>query len=173
MRTLIFVAIAICLTIVPADAAQTVIPVEQFRSIELRHGGDVVVRHGSAQRVTILEGSSQYSRVRLAVGQRLTIDNCNPDCPRGYRLRMEIITPELLAVSVSHGGALRTLGAFPVQAAIQADVEQGGTIDIRSVAANAVVASVDSGGKIFTQPRQTLTAAVRSGGGITYWEMRA
>jgi len=167
MRTLIFVAIAVLLTTL-AGAAQTVIPVGQFRSIELRHGGDVVVRHGSTPRVTILNGNSQYTRVRLA-GERLVIDNCNPDCPRDYRLRMEIMTPEISAVSVSHGGTVRTLGAFPVQAAIEADVEQGGTIDIRSIAANAVDASVDSGGRIFTHPRQMLAATVESGGGITYW----
>ncbi|HEU4889045.1 MAG TPA: hypothetical protein VFV49_14265, partial [Thermoanaerobaculia bacterium] len=80
-----------------SGAAQTDIPVQQFRSIELHHGGTVIVRHGPAQRVTIRTGDLRSTRVRLATGQRLVIENCNPDCPRNYRLQMEIITPELSA----------------------------------------------------------------------------
>ena len=73
------------------------------------------------------------------------------------------------SISVSNGGTLQSLGAFPAQAAIKAHVEQGGRIDIRSIVADTVDASVYSGGGIFTNPRKTLTAAVTSGGAITYW----
>lgn len=166
MRTLRFLAVAVLTT--TTLTAQTVIPVARFQSIELHDGGEVIVRHGTTQRVTILSGNARSTRVR-ADGERLVIDNCRPDCPRDYHLRMEIITPGISALSVSDGGILRSAGAFPVQAAISAAVEQGGTLDIRSMAADAVTASVDSGGRIFTHPRQTLTAAIESGGVITYW----
>jgi hypothetical protein len=170
MRTRRFLAIAVLSTIALASsgAAQTVIPVGHFRSVELHDGGDVIVRHGQTQRVTILGGNLRSTRVRL-VGQRLVIEHCKPDCPGNDQFQIEIITPELSAVSVSDGGTVRSVGAFPVQAAIEAGVEQGGTIDIRSIAADAVAASVDSGGRIFTKPRGTLSATIASGGVITYW----
>ncbi len=150
-------------------AAQTVIPVEPFRSVELRHGGSVTVRHGSAQRVTIVAGDAQCTRIRVDHEQRLVIDNHAVGCRRHQRVQIEVITPELTAVAVSNGGHLQSAGAFPAQATIEADVEQGGRIDIRSIAADAVEASVYSGGGIFTTPRKTLAATVTSGGGITYW----
>jgi len=144
-------------------AAQTVIPVGQFRSVELRNGCTAIVRHGPAQRVTILAGSLGSPGVRIMDGERLVIDDCSRGC------QIEIVTPSLSAVSVANGGTLQTLGVFPAQAAIRAEVEQGGTIDIRSMAPAAVDASVHSGGRIFTNPRETLTGTVTSGGGITYW----
>jgi hypothetical protein len=84
-------------------------------------------------------------------------------------MEIEVITPAISAISVANGGRMQTLGAFPLQAAIEARVEQGGVLDIRSIAAEDVDASVYSGGGIFTTPRKTLTAAVESGGAITYW----
>jgi hypothetical protein len=140
-----------------------------FRSVELHDGGNVIVRHGQTQRVTILMGDARYTRVRLAGGQRLVIEKCQPECPSRYQHQVEVITPEISAISVSNGGTVQSVGAFPVQASIAAAVEQGGTIDIRSIHADAVDASVDSGGRIFTTPRETLAATIVSGGGITYW----
>jgi hypothetical protein len=135
----------------------------------LHDGGNVIVRHGPAQRVTILMGDSRYTRIRVAGGQRLVIEKCQPDCPSGYQHRIEVITPEISSVMVSNGGTVQSAGAFPAQAAITAVVEQGGTVDIRSIPADAVDASIDSGGRIFTTPREVLAATIVSGGGITYW----
>jgi hypothetical protein len=70
---------------------------------------------------------------------------------------------------MAHGGSLQTLGAFPDQQSIEAHVEQGGTIDIRSLAAGRVVASVYSGGRIFTNPGKVLDATVEWGGIVMYW----
>ncbi len=150
-----------------SGAAQTVVPVGPFRSVELSHGGHVILRHGPVQRVTILTGDAQSTGVRVEK-QRL-IDNCKPACPRGYRLQIEVVTPEISAVAVSNGGTLQSAGAFPAQASIDAAVEQGGRIDIRSIPAGTVNASVYSGGGIFTTPRQSLTAAIESGGAVKYW----
>jgi hypothetical protein len=169
MARLLTIAVLSTIALVSSGAAQTVIPVGYFRSVELHDGGDVILRHGPAQRVTLLAGSLQCTEVRLGKGQRLVIENGKRRCPRHDRLRMEVITPELSAVAVSNGGTVKSVGAFPVQAAIEASVEQGGTIDIRSLAADAVDASVDSGGRIFTTPRETLAASIESGGIIRYW----
>lgn len=173
MRTLRLLAITTLSTTAlafPASlAAQTVIPLGQFRSVELHDGGDVIVRHGPTQRVTILTGSLRSTGVRIMDGQRLVIDNCRRECPPHDQLQIEVVTPAISAVSVSNGGTLQSLGTFPAQAVISAGVEQGGTIDIRSMAAAAVDASVHSGGRIFTNPLETLVGTITSGGGITYW----
>lgn len=159
----------IALTLVSFGATATVIPVGEFRSVELNHGGHVIVRHGAVQRVSMIEGDLQCTRVRLGNGQRLVIESSGRECRRGYKLQIEVVTPHIAAVSVSNGGRVQTLGAFSGQALIEAAVEQGGTIDIRSIAADTVDASVYSGGTIFTKARKTLAATVESGGVITYW----
>lgn len=171
MRALRLLAASVLSTMIlaPLVAAQTVIPVERFRSVELQNGGRVTVRHGATQRVTILKGNPRTTRIRVAEGQRLVIENCKPDCRHTDRMEIEVITPAIAALSVSNGGTVQSAGAFPAQAAIKAAVEQGGAVDIRSISADSVDAAVDSGGRIFTAPRATLTAAVASGGIITYW----
>ncbi len=163
------VAMLPAIAVATSMAAQAVVPVARFRSVELHRGrGTVLIRHGQTQRVTIVDGDPRFTRVG-ATGGRLVIENCKPDCPRNYRSRVEVITPELAAVSISSGGIVQNVGAFPVQAAIEVRVDNGGTLDVRSMAADAVEASVDSGGRILTRPRQTLTATIHSGGNITYW----
>ena len=168
MRTRILLTIAM-LTIALSGTADIEIPVGHFESIELHNGGHVIIRQGATQSVTLVSGDPDA--VDIAVrGQRLVIQNHGSHRRRhNERLEVEIVTPELTAVSVSNGGTLETAGEFPAQSKIAASVEQGGTVDIRTVPADAVVASVDSGGGIFIHARQTLTASVRSGGAIRYW----
>ena len=162
MRALRLLVVALALPV----AGQTVIPVGQFQSVELRHGGHVIVREGPVQRVTMLSGDPRYTDVALE-GNRLVISN-RGGCPRDYRLEVEVVTPGLTAIAVSNGGTMQTTGAFS-QDKIDASVEQGGRLDIRSIAADAVVATVYSGGGILTNPRKTLDATITSGGSITYW----
>jgi hypothetical protein len=170
MRTLTLLTIAfLSTTALSQTNIQTDMPVGPFQSVELRHGGHVTLRHGPVQRVTLLSGDPQITRARIEDGQRLVIQKCAAKCPRGYRMEVEVVTPSLSAVAVSNGGLLQTAGDFPAQAAIEANVEQGGAVDIRSIAVDAVDAEVYSGGRIFTNARQTLTATVESGGAITYW----
>ena len=150
--------------------AATVIPVGEFRSVALSHGGHVVVRHGAVQRVSVVSGDPRCTRVRLGDHQELIIDNSGKKaCSRHEHPRLEVVTPRLSSVSVSNGGTVQTAGAFPAQASIDVAVEQGGTIDVRSLPADRVDASVYSGGGIFTTSRKTLVASVESGGFITYW----
>lgn len=156
------------LVAVAFSAAAAVIPVSEFQSIALSDGGHVTVRYGAIQRVTLIKGDLQYTRVRVE-GQRLLIGDTGRECPRGYRLEVEVVTPHVSRVSVSNGGSVRVLGAFPAQASIAAAVEQGGMVDVRSIAADSVTASVSSGGRIYTTARKALKANVASGGVITYW----
>jgi regulator of protease activity HflC (stomatin/prohibitin superfamily) len=146
-----------------------VLPVGEFQAVEAHNGAHVVIRYGAAQRVSVIEGDPRCTAVSVAAGARLVINNKPHDCQRDERALIEVVTPRLPAVSVSNGGMLRTLGTFPAQASLEVAVEQGGTLDVRSIVADRVVASVYSGGRIFTNARQTLDAKVDSGGVVTYW----
>ncbi|HKS25718.1 MAG TPA: DUF2807 domain-containing protein [Thermoanaerobaculia bacterium] len=145
-----------------------VLPVGEFQAVEAHNGAHVVIRYGTAQRVSVIEGDPRCTTVSVGAGARLVINN-ERHCQRDERALIEIVTPRLPAVSVSNGGMLRTLGTFPAQASIEVAVQQGGTLDVRSIVADRVVASVYSGGRIFTNARQTLDAKVDSGGVVTYW----
>ena len=153
---------------VPVIAAENV-AVPAFRSVELRGGGDVSLRAGPVQRVTIIEGSTQVSRIYVARHGELRIDACNNRCPRNYRLRIDIQSPRVPDVAIAGGGAIRALGGFRPQREVAAAVDGGGAIDLRSIEAGHVTAAVNGGGVISVRPRSQLTAAVNGGGDIRYW----
>ena len=153
---------------VSSSVAATAIPVGSFDSIALSDGGRVVVRYGPVQRVSMIQGDPSYTRVRVD-DERLVIESSDGRCPRGYRLEIEVVTPRLTALSVSNGGTVQTAGAFPGVGSLSLAVENGGTVDARSIVADRVNAAVDQGGRIFTTARDSLRAAVDSGGVITYW----
>jgi hypothetical protein len=173
MRTLHLLAVTLLSTLALAMAApasaQTVVPLAPFRSVELRDGGKAILHHGPVQRVTLLKGSPDYTLVTIAGGDRLVIDKCRNDCPRGYELEIEIVTPGIAGISIAHGGTIASRGNFPRQAEIRVAVSNGGTIDVRSMTVDSVNASVDQGGRIFTKPQSAMSASVRQGGIITYW----
>lgn len=139
-----------------------------FRAIDLHGGGEVIVRHAPARQVRFLAGDADHTRIREA-GGRLIIDNCPDRCPHLYRPVIEVTTPEIDALSVNDGGLIRSEGAFPGQAAVDARVNSGGAVDIRTLAAAEVTASVAQGGMIFTRPGRRLDARVEQGGAVTYW----
>jgi putative autotransporter adhesin-like protein len=153
----------------PPVVPQKVVPLTPFSSVELHNGAHAILRNGPTQRVTFLKGSLDYTRVTVADGGRLVIDSCSMDCPRDYDLELEIITPDVARISLEDGGTIQSSGSFPRQAEIRVAVNDGGTIDIRSMSVDSVTASVHSGGRIFTRPQTALSASVVDGGIITYW----
>lgn len=153
---------------VPAIAAE-VIPVPQFGSVQLRGGGEVILRHAPVQRVTIVEGSSQYTRIRMVRDGQLEIDACNARCPRNYDLQVLIESPRVPVVAVSGGGSITAERGFRPQERITAAVSGGGEIDIRAVPVGTVSAAINGGGDIQVQPRSSLAGAVNGGGVIRYW----
>jgi hypothetical protein len=152
----------------PALATE-IVPVPQFRSVELRGGGVVTVVPGPAQRVTILEGSSQFTRVRVGRDGQLRIDTCTEQCPRVYRLRVEIQSPRVPDLAVNGGGLISTTGTFRPQSQLSAAVNGGGKIDARSIEATNVSAAVNGGGDLMVRPRSVLSAAINGGGHVRYW----
>ena len=145
------------------------VEVAPFRSVELRSGGKVVLRNGPTQRVTFLKGSPEDVQVSIASGDELIIEKHKSKSEGRYELEIEVITPELERITVAHGGTIQSRGSFPRQAAIGVTVDNGGTIDIRSMSVGSVTASVVSGGRIFTKPLTAMAASVVQGGNITYW----
>jgi hypothetical protein len=151
----------------PAFAA-TAVPVGHFDSLSLHGGGHVVVKHGPGQSVTLLKGSTQYTKFTIRHGNELEIDACNDDCPRSYDLEIEIVTPELSGAAIEGGGHIEATSGFPSQAEFSAAVDGGGHLDVQTVAANKVSAAVNGGGHIQVNAKRELSAAINGGGSIVY-----
>src|SRR5687767_14433236 len=152
-----------------AQSEPMAVEVAPFRSVELRHGGKAILRHGPTQRVTFLKGSRDCTQISTASGDQLVIEKRKSKGDERCELEIEIITPELDRVTVAQGGTIQSRGTFPRQAEIGVTVDNGGTIDIRSMTAARVTASVVSGGRILAKPLTAMVASVVEGGNITYW----
>jgi len=152
----------------PAFGAE-VVPVPQFHSVQLQGGGVVTVVPGPTERVTIVEGSSQYTRMRVEREGRLRIDTCDVRCPQMYRLRVEIQSPFVPDLAINGGGVIETKGGFRSQSSLSVAINGGGHIDARAVEASSVSAAVHGGGRILVRARSNLSAAVNGGGLVNFW----
>jgi hypothetical protein len=151
----------------PALATES-ISVPAFRSVQLRGGGEVMLRPGPVQRVTIVEGSSGVTRFRVERDGQLRIDVCDGNCPRNYRLRVEVQSPRAPDVAIAGGGLIRAAAGFPAERDLSAAISGGGKIDMLAVSAGSVNAAVHGGGLIVVRPRSSLTVAVNGGGEVRY-----
>jgi Putative auto-transporter adhesin, head GIN domain len=151
-----------------ASAGETV-AVPAFKAVELNDGGHVTVRHGATQRVTLVEGSLQYTRFVMK-DHTLRIESCFVrHCPRDYRIKVEIVTPSVLGLAVNDGGILRAEGAFPEQDSVAAAVSDGGIVDARAIPAKSVAAAVSDGGRVMVNARTNLAVHIEDGGAVTFW----
>lgn len=151
-------------------ATQPGIPLTaSFSSVELRNGGKVNLVHGQSQDVSLLKGDPEQASITIRDDGRLVIDRCPTHCSRNHEFEVTVVTPALTAIGVAEGGTIQSRGEFPPQPEIDVGVNNGGTIDIRSMPVANVTASVYSGGRIFTRPGTALSAKVEQGGNITYW----
>lgn len=159
--------LAVLASLAPAAQAQAPAAAPTFRSIELRGGGTVTVRHGPERRVAVHSGGA--GRAIRYEGDKLVIDRCRQPCPAGHRIKVEVIAPRLAGLAVTDGGLIHLDDGFPTQAEVAAAVSSGGTIDMRRLGATRVTAAVSQGGSIFASAGRELTAAVLDGGIVTYW----
>jgi hypothetical protein len=148
--------------------ASELVPVPSFRSVELRGGGSVVVVPGPRQRVTLVDGSSQYTQLRVQRDGKLQIDTCNWRCPQHYRMTIRIEAPNVPDLAVTGGGSIRTNGGFAPQTQLSAAISGGGRIDASALDARDVSAAVHGGGDISVRARASLAAAINGGGLIRY-----
>lgn len=144
------------------------VAVGSFDSIELRGGGHVTLHYGPAQAVTLVSGSTEFTRFAIEDGHKLVIDACNDNCPHDYHLEIEIASPHISAVAIEGGGRIAAAPGFPAQDRITAAVEGGGDIDLTTLNSHDATAAVDGGGKIRIHADGRLTAAVNGGGAIRY-----
>jgi hypothetical protein len=159
----------IALAVSAPAVATEIVEVPQFDAIELRGGGTVTVLPGPVERVAIVEGSSQVTRFHVERGGQLVIDTCNRDCPRSYRLGIEIRSPRVPDLAVDGGGRIFTSGGFAPQRHLSAAVNGGGLIDARAIEASNVSAAVNGGGELLVRSDGILSGAVNGGGHVTYW----
>jgi hypothetical protein len=151
-----------------AARADGTIPVDNFDSVELNGGGHVTLHHGSAERVALVKGSTQYTRFRIEDGHKLVIDACHDDCPMVYDLEVDITMPSVSAVAIDGGGHIEAADGFPAQDRLTAAVNGGGHVDVAKIVAASGTAAVNGGGRILIHADKTLTAAVEGGGDIRY-----
>lgn len=149
--------------------AQTAIRVASFRSVELHSGGEVILRHGSTQRVTVLKGDAECAKVTTDDAGRLVIEKYSAQCHRKYDLQVEVVAPQFAEVAVNDGGHINSVGEFPRQLEIRTAVRNGGSVDLRSIPADRVIASVAQGGRILVTSQTLLSASIADGGQIAYW----
>src|SRR6202034_241528 len=102
-----------------------------------RGGGHVLLSYGPVQRVTLVHGSTQYTHFHIEESHKLVIDACNSDCPSNYDLQIEIVTPHIGGVAIDGGGRIETAAGFPAQNNIDAAIEGGGNIDLRTLDAKS------------------------------------
>ena len=168
MRSIIALsAVTIAAAAAPLAAAEPV-AVPAFSGVELRGGGHVMLRPGPVQRVTLVSGSTRFTDVHVDQSGRLLIDACNAQCPRDYKLRVEIQSPTVPSIGVNGGGQVAAAGGFARQPVLVAAVSGGGRVDLRSVQAGTITAAVNGGGHVSVGAASNLTAAVNGGGLVHY-----
>jgi len=168
LRPALLVLLPLALAL-PASA-ETVVPLAPFQGIDLHGGGDVVLKHGSVQRVTILKGSLQYSKLTVVNGT-LDVSACEDwwHCPSNYDFKVEIETPGVTAIAVHGGGDLSTEGAFPAQDRLALDIHGGGDADLKAIPVRNASVSVHGGGDLKVTATEALSGSVEGGGDVTYW----
>jgi hypothetical protein len=178
---------AIALAVLPAGLASSAtaqsIDVPKFEAVELTGGGgEVILRHGKSQRVTLVSGSTSITRFEVPPpsvrrvgnttthdgGDTLIINACNGDCPRGYRPKIEITSPHISGIAAKSGGKVVAEGEFPSQSSLGVAAMGGGEIDVRAMAARSVGAHASGGGIVRTRPLANLGAYASAGGRILY-----
>ncbi|HEX8388630.1 MAG TPA: DUF2807 domain-containing protein [Sphingomonas sp.] len=150
-----------------ADAPRTV-ELPRFTSLKLMGGGEVALRHGSTQRVTVAGRDPSRTVMRVDDRGTLVIRACEGDC-RGHSPRIEIVTPAALAaVAISGGGRITGEGRWPARRSLAVAIEGGGQIDTTALDADDVAAAVSGGGSMTVSARKSLAAVINGGGRIAY-----
>jgi hypothetical protein len=142
--------------------------VPAFSAIEAHSGAGVILRHGPTQRVTIIKGDLKTSRIEVK-GNSLDIEGCQTwgGC-WGYKLEVEIVSPDIQALDAHGGGSIRAEGNFPQQKQLNLQAHGGGAIDARTIPAENVNAEAHGGGAIRLKALVSLSANAHGGGAITY-----
>ncbi|MDE2465263.1 MAG: DUF2807 domain-containing protein [Alphaproteobacteria bacterium] len=159
--------------LMPASAAvaQT-IPVAAFHAVDVHGGGEVILHHGAAQRVTVVKGDAKTAEIRVDPAGTLHLSPCASAMGCFWHqgpFRVEVITPTITAINVHGGGEARADGTFPVQPHLSVSVHGGGEADLKAIQAQTVNANIHGGGEAKVYATQKLAAEVYGGGELRYW----
>ena len=168
MKLAIALAAATLALAAPAFAGQ-VIPVGPFTSVEASDGAHVIIRHGGTQQVTMLKGSTEFSRFEVRDGTLHLITCEGWHCPRHYSFEVDVVMPAINAIEASDGADIETQGSFPAQGNLVVKATDGGDIDARAIMAANVDAKASDGGNLKIHPRKSMQAHAEDGGNIDYW----
>lgn len=167
------ILIAVPLAAVTPSAASpsetTAVPsLSRFNALEMHGRGNIVLRHGSEPRVTLVRGSSEKTDFTVDHQNRLVIRACVASCS-GYLPKIEIVAPRIDVMAVSGGGTIQAQDDMPAQPSLALQISNGGLILLDRLEADRVTARVDGGGTIKTRVRNDLNATVIGEGSIVYW----
>ncbi len=73
----------------------------------------MTLKYGKEQHVTLIKGSTQFTRFSIEQGGGLSIDACNDNCPSHYDLEIEIVSPNISAIAIEGGGTICRAGKLP------------------------------------------------------------
>jgi hypothetical protein len=166
MRIALTVIALLGLIAVPALAED--VSVGHFDQVELDGGGHVQVKYGPVQKVTLLKGSTQYTKFAIRHDKQLEIKACQWHCPADYSVDVEIVTPFINGASIDGGGHIVIASGFPAQHDLAAAIDGGGSLNLDALTADVVNAAIDGGGHIQVSAKQSLRASIDGGGLITY-----
>lgn len=141
------------------------IELPRFDTIKVSNGAHVIIRHGP-QKLRLVRGSWERSG---KPGRTLEIDACKPSCEEGRHLMMEVISPGISEIHVSHGGKVEMRGNFPNQRKLDIRVDKSGVVDSRPVPVEVVTAAVHGQGLILTRADEILSVTLGPGGAVRYW----
>jgi hypothetical protein len=168
-----FGAAAALLCFGAAALGQTTVPVGPFRSIEVNGGARLLVRHAAVPQVRILQGNARISNIHLADGQgggngKLIVDTCPNSCPIGYRLIVQVDTPDVGGLGVNGDGRIDVAPGFPRRDSLAVGVNGKGRVDARAISAGQVSAGLNGDGEISLGRVDRLVAGLNGKGRILY-----
>ncbi|HWD28922.1 MAG TPA: hypothetical protein VG387_17240 [Rhizomicrobium sp.] len=103
MKTLFALTAIAVLSAAPAFAADVVVPLPHFDSIELQGHGHVVLKPGTEQHVVMHRGGLEFTHFQVDGNHKLLISACNAACPWSYHLQIEITSPDIPATATGGG----------------------------------------------------------------------
>jgi hypothetical protein len=172
MRLALLIAAAAVVAAAPALAtAATVVPVDKFNAVELHGGGMITIRQAALQRVTVIEATSDRTRVEVVErgdGGKLILAPCRGACWGPNRFEVLVETPVMSSVTIMGGGHIVAEGNFAPQGAVSAVIHGGGVIDLKTMPAQSASAVIHGGGKILVAAQNSLSASIAGGGSIRY-----
>ena len=142
----------------PAIAAEPV-PVPTFRSVQLRGGGDVTIVPARYNGSRIVEGSTQFTRIRVDRDGQLQHRRLQRALPAQLPPADRDPSHRAYPISAIDGGGLITTAAASAAAQLSVGVNGGGKIDARSVDA------ADVGARSMAAARSVCAPARACGGG--------